>query len=51
MSGKRVAERVGKRPLADFVRIACSTDPIEPVRRPRRLALAPRAAITIGVAW
>lgn len=50
MSGKRVADRVGKRPLTDFVRIACSTDPIEPVRRPRRLALAPRAAIGIGVA-
>ncbi|SDN91428.1 competence protein ComEA [Actinomyces ruminicola] len=50
MSGKRVADRVGKRPLTDFVRIACSTDPAEPVRHPRRLALAPRAAIGIGIA-
>ncbi|WP_233188018.1 helix-hairpin-helix domain-containing protein [Actinomyces qiguomingii] len=49
MSGKRVADRLGKRPLADFIRIACSTDPAEPVRRPRRLALAPRAAIGLGV--
>ncbi|MDO4901246.1 helix-hairpin-helix domain-containing protein [Actinomyces sp.] len=49
MSGKRVADRVGKRPLADFVRIACSTDPAEPVRHPRRLALAPRAAIGVGI--
>ncbi|WP_136193154.1 MULTISPECIES: ComEA family DNA-binding protein [Actinomyces] len=48
MSGKRVADRAGKRPLTDFVRIACSTDPAEPVRRPRRLALAPRAAIGLG---
>ncbi|WP_410050691.1 helix-hairpin-helix domain-containing protein [Actinomyces sp. MRS3W] len=32
------------------MRIACSTDPITPVRRPRRLALAPRAAIGAGIA-
>ncbi|WP_203233828.1 MULTISPECIES: ComEA family DNA-binding protein [unclassified Actinomyces] len=50
MSGKRVADRVGRRSLDEFVRIACSTDPAEPVRRPRRLALAPRAAIGLGMA-
>ena len=33
------------RALDDLVRLACSTDPEEPVRRPRRLAIAPRAAI------
>jgi len=32
------------------VRLACSTDPEEPVRRPRRLAIAPRAAIIAGSA-
>ncbi|AME00346.1 competence protein ComEA [Actinomyces oris] len=32
------------------MRLACSTDPEEPVRRPRRLAIAPRAAIIAGSA-
>ena len=36
--------------LDDLVRLACSTDPEEPVRRPRRLAIAPRAAIIAGSA-
>jgi len=31
--------------LDDLVRLACSTDPEEPVRRPRRLAIAPLPAI------
>ena len=38
------------RALDDLVRLACSTDPEEPVRRPRRLAIAPRAAIIAGSA-
>lgn len=38
------------RSLDDLVRLACSTDPEEPVRRPRRLAIAPRAAIIAGCA-
>ena len=38
------------RSLDDLVRLACSTDPEEPVRRPRRLAIAPRAAIIAGSA-
>ena len=36
--------------LDDLVRLACSTAPEEPVRRPRRLAIAPRAAIIAGSA-
>ena len=36
--------------LDDLVRLACSTDPEEPVHRPRRLAIAPRAAIIAGSA-
>ena len=32
------------------MRLACSTDPEEPVRRPRRAAVAPRAAMILG-AW
>ncbi|MBF0697976.1 ComEA family DNA-binding protein, partial [Actinomyces bowdenii] len=32
------------------MRLACSTDPIEPETHPRRLAIAPRAAIATGVA-
>ena len=36
--------------LDDLVRLACSTDPEEPVRRPRRLAIAPRAAVIAGSA-
>ena len=39
-----------RRSLDDLVRLACSTDPEEPVRRPRRLAIAPRAAIIAGSA-
>ena len=38
------------RSLDDLVRLACSTDPEEPVRRPRRLAIAPRAAVIAGSA-
>ena len=38
------------RSLDDLVRLACSTDPEESVRRPRRLAIAPRAAIIAGSA-
>ena len=38
------------RSLDDLVRLACSTDPEEPVRRPRRLAIAPRVAIIAGSA-
>ncbi|AMD88176.1 competence protein ComEA [Actinomyces radicidentis] len=30
------------------MRLACSTDPLEPERRPRRVALAPRAAMLLG---
>ena len=30
------------------MRVACSTDPLDPVIRPRRLALAPRAAMVFG---
>ncbi|EGQ73813.1 DNA topoisomerase TopA [Actinomyces sp. oral taxon 448 str. F0400] len=47
MSGRRTARRSG-RTLDDLVRLACSTDPDEPVRRPRRAAVAPRAAILLG---
>ena len=32
------------------MRLACSTDPEEPVRRPRRAAVAPRAAMILGAA-
>ncbi|CAM2857174.1 helix-hairpin-helix domain-containing protein [Actinomyces slackii] len=35
--------------MDDLVRLACSTDPQEPERRPSRLAIAPRAAIIAGV--
>ena len=38
------------RSLDDLVRLACSTDPEEPERRPRRLAIAPRAAVIAGSA-
>ena len=47
MSGRRTAPR-GERPLDDFVRLACSTEPGEPDRRPRRVAMAPRAAMVLG---
>ena len=30
------------------MRVACSTDPLDPVVRPRRLAIAPRAAMAFG---
>ena len=40
--------RTGDRSLDDLVRLACSTDPEEPVRHPRRLAIAPRAAVVAG---
>ena len=45
MSGRRVAGGRGRTSLEEFVRVACSTDPLDPVIRPRRLALAPRAAM------
>nr|WP_243896357.1 helix-hairpin-helix domain-containing protein [Actinomyces bowdenii] len=48
MAGRRAHS--GKRPLDELVRLACSTDPIEPETHPRRLAIAPRAAIITGVA-
>ena len=48
MSGRRVAPPPGRRSLDDLVRLACSTDPAEPVRRPRRAAIAPRAAMGAG---
>ena len=38
----------GNRSLDDLVRMACSADPEDPVRRPRRLAIAPRAAMVAG---
>ncbi|WKR21510.1 hypothetical protein AIF0345_1423 [Actinomyces israelii] len=49
MSGRRAAQRDG-RSLDGLVRLACSTDPDEPVRRPRRIAVAPRAAMVLGAA-
>ena len=48
MSGRRVAGGRGRTSLEEFVRVACSTDPLDPVIRPRRLALAPRAAMVFG---
>ena len=48
MSGKRVAGGHGRTSLEELVRVACSTDPLDPVIRPRRLALAPRAAMVFG---
>lgn len=47
MTGRRAAPR-GRRNLDELVRLACSTDPLEPERRPRRVALAPRAAMLLG---
>ncbi|WP_243858881.1 ComEA family DNA-binding protein [Actinomyces sp. ZJ308] len=38
----------GNRSLDDLVRLACSADPEEPIHRPRRLAIAPRAAVVAG---
>ena len=43
-----VRRSTGNRSLDDLVRLACSTDPEDPVRRPRRLAIAPRAAVVVG---
>ena len=43
-----VRRSTGNRSLDDLVRLACSTDPEDPVRRPRRLAIAPRAAVVAG---
>ena len=48
MSGRRVAGGHGRTSLEELVRVACSTDPLDPVIRPRRLALAPRAAMVFG---
>ena len=48
MSGKRVAGGHGRTSLEELVRVACSTDPLDPVVRPRRLAIAPRAAMAFG---
>ena len=43
-----VRRSTGNRSLDDLVRLACSTDPEERVRRPRRLAIAPRVAVVAG---
>ena len=48
MSGRRAAGGRGRTSLEELVRVACSTDPLDPVIRPRRLALAPRAAMVFG---
>ena len=48
MSGRRVAGGRGRTGLEELVRVACSTDPLDSVIRPRRLALAPRAAMVFG---
>ena len=48
VEGMGVRRSTGNRSLDDLVRLACSTDPEEPVRRPRRLAIAPRAAVVAG---
>lgn len=48
MSGRRVAGGRGRTGLEELVRVACSTDPLDPVIRPRRLTLAPRAAMVFG---
>ena len=42
--------RRGGRSLDSLVRLACSTAPDEPVTRPRRTAVAPRAAMILGAA-
>ena len=49
MSGRRAAQRDG-RSLDGLGGLACSTDPDERVRRPRRIAVAPRAAMVLGAA-
>ena len=41
--------RAGARSMDELIRLACSTDPEVPVSRPRRAALAPRAAMAGGV--
>ena len=48
VEGMGVRRSTGNRSLDDLVRLACSTDPEDPVRRPRRLAIAPRAAVVAG---
>ena len=51
MSGRRIAggRAPRKRPLEDYVRIACTADPQDPPIRPRRAAITPRAAIAGGI--
>lgn len=51
MSGRRIAggRAPRKRPLEDYVRIACSADPQEAPIKPRRAAITPRAAIVGGL--
>ncbi|WP_259390691.1 helix-hairpin-helix domain-containing protein [Actinomyces sp. 2119] len=49
MSGRRQAlGRSGNWSVDRLVRLACSPDPDEPPTRPRRVALAPRAAVVAG---
>ncbi|EGF53804.1 ComEA family DNA-binding protein [Actinomyces sp. oral taxon 170] len=43
-----IRKSTGNQSLDDLVRLACSADPEEPIRRPRRLAIAPRAAVVAG---
>ncbi|WP_366180037.1 ComEA family DNA-binding protein [Actinomyces timonensis] len=51
MSGRQIAggRAPRKRPLEDYVRIACAIDPQDPPVRPRRVAITPRAAIAGGI--
>ncbi len=51
MSGSRIAggRASRKRPIEDYVRIACATDPQDPPIKPRRVAITPRAAIAGGL--
>ncbi|GGO98991.1 ComEA family DNA-binding protein [Actinomyces gaoshouyii] len=51
MSGRQISpgRASRKRPLEDYVRIACATDPQSPPIKPRRVAITPRAAIAGGV--
>ena len=51
MSGRRIAggRAPRKRPLEDYVRIACTADPQEAPIKPRRAAITPRAAIVGGI--
>lgn len=48
VEGVGIRKSTGNQSLDDLVRLACSADPEEPIRRPRRLAIAPRAAVVAG---